>query len=81
MAAHRHHRARPDGGRSSEARNHSRPISSADACSTHFRLTEHPRRWFVSLTLRHGVELDGKADFDLELIESRTLDGNIQELI
>jgi hypothetical protein len=28
---------------------------------------------------RHGSQ--GAADFDLELIESRTLDGNIQELI
>ena len=26
-------------------------------------------------------DLQGAADFDLELIESRTLDGNIQELI
>jgi hypothetical protein len=27
-----------------------------------------------------GAIFEGAADFDLELIESRTLDGNIQEL-
>ncbi|MEV6340730.1 dihydrofolate reductase family protein [Nocardia vinacea] len=38
---------------------------------------------FPVITGRTGVEpiFQGAADFDLELIESRTLDGNIQELI
>jgi len=38
---------------------------------------------FPALTGETGRELifQGAADFDLELIESRTLDGNIQELI
>ena len=38
---------------------------------------------FPVITGRTGVEpiFGGAADFDLELIESRTLDGNIQELI
>jgi RibD C-terminal domain len=38
---------------------------------------------FPVITGQTGVEpiFGGAADFDLELIESRTLDGNIQELI
>jgi len=38
---------------------------------------------FPVITGQTGVEpiFEGAADFDLELIESRTLDGNIQELI
>jgi hypothetical protein len=38
---------------------------------------------FPVITGRTGVEpiFQGAADFDLELIESRTLDGNIQELV
>jgi riboflavin biosynthesis pyrimidine reductase len=38
---------------------------------------------FPVITGRTGTEpiFGGAADFDLELIESRTLDGNIQELI
>jgi dihydrofolate reductase len=38
---------------------------------------------FPVITGRTGVDpiFQGAADFDLELIESRTLDGNIQELI
>ncbi len=38
---------------------------------------------FPVITGRTGVEpiFQGAADFDLDLIESRTLDGNIQELI
>ena len=38
---------------------------------------------FPVITGRTGLEpiFQGAADFDLELIESRTLDGNIQELI
>lgn len=38
---------------------------------------------FPVITGRTGVEpiFEGAADFDLELIESRTFDGNIQELI
>ena len=38
---------------------------------------------FPVITGRTGIEpiFQGAADFDLELIESRTLDGNIQELI
>ena len=37
---------------------------------------------FPVITGRTGVDpiFHGAADFDLELIESRTLDGNIQEL-
>jgi dihydrofolate reductase len=39
--------------------------------------------FFPVITGQTGAEpiLQGAADFDLELIESRTLDGNIQELI
>jgi dihydrofolate reductase len=38
---------------------------------------------FPVITGQTGVEpiFQGAADFDLELIESRTLDGNIQELV
>jgi len=38
---------------------------------------------FPVITGRTGVEpvLEGAADFDLELIESRTFDGRIQELV
>ena len=38
---------------------------------------------FPVITGRTGVDpiFEGAADFDLELIESRTLDGNTQELI
>ena len=38
---------------------------------------------FPVITGQNGAEpiFGGAADFDLELIESRTLDGNIQELI
>jgi dihydrofolate reductase len=38
---------------------------------------------FPVITFQNGASpiFKGAADFDLELIESRTLDGNIQELI
>jgi len=38
---------------------------------------------FPVITGRSGAEpiLQGAADFDLELLESRTLDGRIQELV
>ena len=38
---------------------------------------------FTAISGQAGVEpiFEGAADFDLELIESRTLDGHIQELI
>jgi len=38
---------------------------------------------FPAISGQAGVEpiFEGAADFDLELIESRTLDGHIQELI
>jgi dihydrofolate reductase len=38
---------------------------------------------FPVITGRTGLKpiFEGAADFDLELIESRTLDGNVQELI
>ena len=38
---------------------------------------------FPVITGQTGLEpiFQGAADFDLELIESRTVDGNIQELI
>lgn len=38
---------------------------------------------FPVITGQTGLEpiFDGAADFDLELVESRTLDGNIMELV
>jgi len=56
------------------------------SCATGWHSTVRPpgvRRFFPVITGQTGRYpiFQGAADFDLELIESRTLDGNIQELI